>query len=68
MGDKATIDNIKELKTVPLPSNWYRKIRWIAGNPLEPLVPKCKNLKDWAISSRASFEEGSTTIQKWSTL
>jgi hypothetical protein len=27
MGDKATIDNIKELKTVPLPSNWYRKIR-----------------------------------------
>ena len=33
----------------------------IAGKPLEPLIPKCNNSKDWVISSQASKEEGSTT-------
>lgn len=35
----------------------------IAGNSLEPIVPKCKNLLDWTISSEAlSKRERSTTI------
>nr|DAX67578.1 MAG TPA: hypothetical protein [Caudoviricetes sp.] len=27
----------------------------IAGNPLELLIPKCNNSKDWAISSEILF-------------
>ena len=35
-------------------NNWCLKIGRIAGKPLELLIPKCKKLKDWAISSRAN--------------
>ena len=51
---------------------WIRK--WIAGTPLEPLVPPIggDNPKDWAISSQAvcrqtaCIQEGSTTIPQGS--
>lgn len=33
--------------------NCTHKILLIAGNPLEPRIPKCNNFKDWAISSQA---------------
>ena len=34
------------------PFKWWHlsKTFLIAGNSLEPLVPKCENLKDWTIS------------------
>ena len=38
----------------------YIANREYAGNPLEPLIPKCNNSKDWAISKEARFILGTS--------